>query len=82
MLPLTRERRALWSYVRAHGIAPGWRAGLAAGRVVPVRRPARIASRLGWRWLRWMHGTSAERKRLRRTVVRRVLIKRGTQRAG
>lgn len=75
MMPLTRERRALYEHVRRYGLCPDYRAGLQLGRVVPVRRPARLVSRLGWRWLRWMKGTSAERSRFRRTAVRRLLLR-------
>lgn len=67
---MTREQ-ILRPYIRKHGICPGVAAALVNGRIVARTRPARIVSRLGWKWLRWLHGVSAERKRVRVTAWRR-----------
>lgn len=67
-----RRDRILLPHIRKHGICPGVAAALSCGRIVPRRRPARIVSRLGWHWLRWLNGIGAERARFRIKAQRKA----------
>lgn len=66
---ISNELRTL---IRNHGICPGYAAALVNGRIVPRTVPARIVSRCGLPWVRWLNGTSAERKRCQLQMLRRV----------